>query len=289
MGGNVKIGDHVAQPIKITPEFIEDIRSDIISVMYSIGYRIRQDKLFSCYGAGGILNLDCFTGSITHLMSGRIPEKELLKYKPTFGDVDIQVDRSCEYILKDLFQPGFQAGPYEYRGRSNHGNETSVLMQHRVTGEIHQFDFQYVDQPGSEPQRFLHSSEWTDIRLGVKGAHHKLLLNAIGLDWWKFSIVNGLSTREPHLSPMAIQDPVIIYQRLFSWPDIGKSAPLHQAEKIKSFRGLCDLITQFFPAERQQRIYDKFAHDVAERVKDDAKANRIAKDYLREGLITCLV
>ena len=53
-------------------------------------------------------------------------------------------------------------------------------MKHE-NGQVHQVDFEGTDYHKDEPSefaKFSHSSHWHDTKAGIKGAHHKILLNA---------------------------------------------------------------------------------------------------------------
>jgi hypothetical protein len=126
-------------------------------------------------------------------------------------------------------------------------------MRHE-NGEHHQFDFQGVTHPGSESSRFLHGSSWQDTSAGIKGAHHKILLNAIGGDTHKFSITHGLRSRTDESDP-GVQHPRDVTRRLF-----GSNADHND---IHSFHGVTQLIKKHIPKDQHQAIYDKFKGSVS--------------------------
>lgn len=265
----MKVGEYQAVPIPLTYMGLNDLRADIIMFMFELG---RKLQLFD-----PIINLDCFTGSSYHLMSGQVDDHELCEVKQTLGDIDIQVPYGKKYQLEQFIVENQRIGMFTFKGTMKHGNEMSVLCKYANTADIHQIDFQFVDDPGSINQQFLHSAAWEDIKLGFKGAHHKLLLNAIGLDQYKFSIVNGLSSRSE--SGPATTHPNAVCTTLFGT----KSHYANNTNKIGSFVGTCELMKTYTDPKLHDDIFEKFCRDSNERIKD-REANNKAQIHLAKAL-----
>lgn len=266
MGGNVKVGAYVAQPFELDLCNINSTRFKILELMYTIS------RTFATFSSGKMLfgkhvNLDCFTGSSVHLLNSNLLDTQLLQYKPSFGDIDIQAHYSMKLQFEDFIKScikglddGSALGEFTCLAYSKHGNEISLLVRF-PDNKIHQIDFQFVDSPGFPHEQFLHSAAWEDIVLGIKGAHHKILLNALGLDKWKFSIINGLQPREQDYQT-TIKDPMRIQRTLFG--DFSMASGI----RCGSFVGLVDLVSKFTPRDKIIPIFVKFAEDARERVKD---------------------
>ncbi|MCA6386052.1 MAG: hypothetical protein IM620_21480, partial [Cytophagales bacterium] len=189
------------------------------------------------------------TGSSKHFADTRnISDEEFKKHKPTVGDVDVQISHNHKEKLDSVLKPGTKFGKHTVVGTKKHGNEISAVVRHD-NGEHHQIDFQGIEGSPSKSSEFLHSSDWEDTKHGIKGAHHKVLLNAVGGTSHKFSITHGLRSRTDESDP-GIKDPEKISGKLF-----GNKA---DHSKIHSFRGVSELIRDHIPKERHQEIYDKF-------------------------------
>lgn len=257
-GGNIKVGpkgqEVSAAPFPVTSGTRDQVKNDIHQALGAIHDSFHAQHGEHLFGkeqahlnAGKI-----YSGSTSDLMNGKIPHAEFAKHKPMVGDVDVQVDPEHKEKLAGTLGTGKRFGKYTVVGTKKHGNEISAVMRHD-NGEHHQVDFQGVHQPGSEASQFLHSSNWADTKAGIKGAHHKILLNAVGGDKQKFSITHGLRSRTDE-SDSGVQHPTDVSKRLF-----GAKA---DHEKIKSFQGVTELVKKHIPAEQHQAIYDKFKKGV---------------------------
>ena len=257
-GGNIKVGpkgqEVSAAPFPVTSGTRDQVKNDIHQALGAIHDNFHAEHGEHLFGKEQAhLNTGkIYSGSTSDLMNGKIPHAEFAKHKPMVGDVDVQVAPEHKEKLAGTLGTGKRFGKYTVVGTKKHGNEISAVMRHD-NGEHHQFDFQGVHQPGSEASHFLHSSNWTDTKVGIKGAHHKILLNAVGGDKQKFSITHGLRSRTDE-SDQGVQHPTDVSKRLF-----GANA---DHSKIHSFQGVTELIKKHIPTEQHQAIYDKFKSGV---------------------------
>jgi len=184
MGGNVKIGSYRADRIEFTKESLGALKNSIYDMLCDLEFDYDASELL--YHPDFIP----FSGSSKYLMEDPL----IYQYKTSVGDIDIQIHESKRDKLQVLLEPGKVYGTYEVVGTKAHGNELSALM--RTGTKIHQFDFQFSAYPGTVHEMFLHSSPLEDLKLGISGVYHKLMINALGLDKYKFSITHGLRLRE---------------------------------------------------------------------------------------------
>jgi hypothetical protein len=148
-------------------------------------------------------------------------------------------------------------------------------MQHK-NGEIHQVDIESAHYHHDEPShfdQFAHNASWQDTQHGIKGVHHKQLINATGGAKHKFSILHGLGSRETK-DPHWTNDTKEITHKLFS-----KRA---NEKDLHSFHGVTQLIKKHIPASEHQKIYDKFKSDVTKTNKGINNAHALA--HLRQHL-----
>jgi len=274
-GGNIKIGDVSAAPFSVTEknrsERVKDAK-DALSELHDSFHNEHGEHLFG-KDKKGLASGSIFAGSTRQLMDPKISDSEFAKHKSTVGDMDVQVMKDHGDKLTSHLTPGKRFGKYTVVGTKKHGNEISAVMKHD-NGEHHQFDFEKVHYENSEPtpaEQFLHSANWEDTKAGIKGAHHKILLNAAGGTTHKFSISHGLRSRTDESDPGA-QHPNDVSARMF-----GNNA---DHSKVTSFLGVSDLINNHIPKEQHQAIYDKFKEGVS-RLKVD---NEPALAHLRKTL-----
>ena len=276
-GGNIKVktpeGEVSAAPFKVSQRSQQ--KDDAREALSDIHHAFHQEHGEHLFGKNqkGLRSGSIFGGSTRQFMDDKIGDDEFKKHKPTVGDFDVQVAHDHKDKLSSTMKPGRKFGKYTVVGMKKHGNENSAVMRHE-NGEHHQFDFEGTDYEGDEPTKasqFLHSSDWEDTKAGIKGAHHKILLNATGGDTHKFSITHGLRSRTDE-SDKGTKEPEEVSRRLFG--DDADHSHIH------SFLGVSHLIKKHIPKERHQEIYDKFKSGLKS-VKAD---NGPALEHLRKTL-----
>lgn len=258
-GGNIKVGEHEAAPFKMTAENRDSRVKDIHDSMHELNKSFRAEHGHDLFHGGKAH----YGGSSMQLMDKNIPAAEFAKHKPQVGDVDVHVPHEHGDKLHAHLKTGARFGKYTVAGTKKHGIDVSAVMQHD-NGELHQIDF-IKGKHGRAEQSFLHSSHWDDVKRGVKGSHHKLLLNVAAGDTHKFSISGGLKSRTDE-NDKGHQHPDKISKALF-----GKDA---DHSKIHSFHGLAELVRDHIPASKHQDIYNRFksSTDRAGRDTDHTKA-----------------
>lgn len=279
-GGNITFGKKgdpnapVASPFPVTAKTRSAVRSDIHDALSSIHDSFHKKTGEHLFGDNKqrLNDGSAYAGSTHDLMGSHVSDQEFAKYKPSVGDIDVQIPHEHKDTLADHFQPGQKYGKFKIVGVKKHGNETSIGMRHADNGIIHQVDFQGVHNPGSEEDRFLHNSSWADTKAGMKGLHHKFLINAVGGQTHKFSITHGLRSRTDESDP-GVKHPDAISSKLFG--------PKADHSKIRSFLGTVDLIKKHIPKERHQEIYDKFKDSLKSKKDTDHSA---ALTHMRKHL-----
>lgn len=258
-GGNIKVGpkgqETSAAPFRVTAKDRARRRADVHGALSSIHDEFHKTHGEHLFGEKKQLlkTGHAFTGSTSDFMGKAVKHADFAKHKPSVGDVDVQVTKDHKDKLAAVLTPGKRHGKYTVVGTKKHGNEISAVMKHD-NGEHHQFDFQGVHKPGSEAERFLHSSNWGDTQKGIKGAHHKILLNAVGGDTHKFSITHGLRSRTND-EDEGVAHPHDVTRGLF-----GGTADHND---IHSFHGVTNLIKKHKSKAEQRAIYTKFKDSVS--------------------------
>lgn len=256
-GGNAKTASgEKAEPLHAKDrEFHQKEIHHALSHLHDSFHQEHSENLFG-KGKKALHSGSAYSGSSKHLMSKNISNEEFAKHKPTSGDIDTQIPSHLKDKLAEHLNKHKQFGNYHVEAVHKHGTEISAVMKHQQTGHRHQIDFEGVRYHHDEPEKsegFLHSSDWEDTKHGIKGAHHKMLLNAAGGATHKFSIVNGLQSREDK-EDKGVREPEHVAKKLF-----GDKA---DASKIHSFLGTADLIKKHLSPSQHQQIVDKFAESV---------------------------
>ena len=192
MGGNVKLE---------TGERAEKINIGIMNSEVFSSYKFelymmlqRFNSMFS-YTTGKKLweNFDelyssgeMFSGS-TRLMFKK-PFSQFAMYKPTVGDIDIQVPNELMNTLKAFLEnnKNSQFGSFKYLGFTNAGMQLNCLFEapdkFKLFSKYVQVDFEGTEFENGKPTLFSsfgHYSSWTDVKAGIKGFANKYLLRAL--------------------------------------------------------------------------------------------------------------
>lgn len=147
-----------------------------------------------------LLDGSVFNGSTSYIMNQELSDEEVVKYKPSAGDIDIMVPVGTKenlWHLLDSYEGKEIVSGVRYAG-SNKPSVSSIGSQINCVfvvdfGDLRvpiQVDFEFVPFAGATPTewaRFSHSSSFADAKEGIKAVHHKFLIRAL---------VGGASARE---------------------------------------------------------------------------------------------
>jgi hypothetical protein len=270
-GGNVKVGSVEAAPFPVSEKTRASVRNDAHKALSDLHDSFHKETGNQLFGKGkkALHNASAFAGSTRQLMGSEISDKDFAKHKRDVGDFDVFVPKEHKEALHKHVKEGMKFGNYTVAAK----NKSSMLLKHK-NGQTHQFDMigsEYKKDEPTKGEQFSHSSNWSDTEKGIKGAHHKILINATGLDRHKFSITHGIRSRTDDSDP-GNKDPEHVSKTLFG--NKANHADVH------SFTGVADLIKKHVPPSDHQAIYDKFKTDVAGKKFD----NKPALEHLRKTL-----
>jgi hypothetical protein len=180
----------------------EELRRSVIEALKSLDNHFKREHghpLWDARTRDDILGSGfAFNGSSAHLFAPRerMPDEEFIKYKPTVGDIDLTVP---EERMDELFttlahledQPLNDRITFIGHNKKSPGSDQiNALFTYtwdpvapEGEGDIFfQIDFEGSEYEGGKPSewaRFSHSSSWRDIKAGIKGLAHKILLFSI--------------------------------------------------------------------------------------------------------------
>jgi len=146
-----------------------------------------------------------FSGSVKNLMN--VPLTEFVKFKKSIGDVDLLVDVKTDksLFMNFLNTKGFSvARPVCAKAVFNKIH--SVFdFGFEPSFKLVQVDFDFVEFENGVPSEFsvfANSSPWVDVKKGIKGAFHKILLYALVSQSescpgrYSFNVIKGLKDLE---------------------------------------------------------------------------------------------
>lgn len=133
-----------------------------------------------------------FNGSSSFILSEKFSDQEILKFKPTMGDIDIAIPSERAETLFELLgklQGRQVTRNVEFVGMnrtssSSLGTQINCIFRFLDLVEyLVQVDFEFLpfeeDGNPTEWARFSHSSSFDDAKDGVKAVHHKYLIRAL--------------------------------------------------------------------------------------------------------------
>jgi len=142
-----------------------------------------------------------FNGSTSFIMDPELSDEEVIKYKPSAGDLDIAVPEELKEEIwtyldkmegKDIIPGATYMGSNKPSVSSIGDQINSVFVVDFPNGQRAscQVDFEFLPFEGSKPTewaKFSHSSSFVDSKAGTKAVHHKYLIRAL---------VGGASVRD---------------------------------------------------------------------------------------------
>ena len=242
------------------------------------------------------------SGSAEGYMDPNISHERFAKAKPTMGDFDVQVPKEHREKLQQHLQPGQVHGQFKVVHVRNSGSQDHAIVQHLGTGQHHQIDFEPVhyDKETQQPnafERFAHNSHINDLEQGLKGVHHKYLMQSIPQAHSKPAIISKMAGRgkaraevreEGNVAPHSFSVDKGMRQK---WKQVGtqdgkpvvQEQPSKGAEYSKDlptiyknlfnregneqdiqdmhhFGGLVDHIKKHIPQEHHGKIFDAFVN-----------------------------
>jgi len=179
MGGNVKVDGQGSEPLNIKNR--KERRNDLTRMFHSIN-KSADHKIWG-YGMKSINDASAFSGSTAHFMGKDLDDEALGKLKKSFGDVDVMVPKEHADIVKAALQPGTKHGKFTVVGTKQLGGQVSAIVKHD-DGKNHQVDFEFKDfdkdtQSPTDFAKFSQNSHIDDLKAGLKGTAHKVLLLAL--------------------------------------------------------------------------------------------------------------
>ena len=281
-----------SQPIDLTQHSRLNVQNDVRNFLHSVNNTHKNQFGSDLFGRNGesINTGTAFAGSTHHLFDSSISDKEHNQYKPSVGDIDTMYKEENKPTLEKILTPGSKHGVYTIVGTKKYGSQMSAIVRHD-NGEHHQIDFEPAKYEGNEPSdwnKFSHSSNWEDVKKGIKGSQHKMLLGSLTaahgnvgiirnkagdqdgfLENDTFSVDKGLRPRYQSIGTDENDKSIVkelqpkdatyttnvpeIYEKL-----IGKPPSGDDLEKFGSFQGLTGLIKKHLSPEQRSRVFDKY-------------------------------
>ncbi len=301
-GGNVQIGNVSADRINLAAIDRDDIVKKIGRTL--LVFNLRFARKFK----QPIWNNDLFTskkflsGSAFHFFNKAIPSDQFRSIKPTVGDIDTQIDAKLAPFVETFLDSitGDKFGYATFVGYKKSAGQFITLWSFENPKINVQIDLEMVEFDKGAPtdwSQFSHSSDWEDMRAGVKGVFHKYIIRALTTKTLReviilkgkketptkttltdlaFSVGNGLRVKiEPVMDGVKIKE--IDGLRVFKEIPTGKSSYVTdltamfemlfgrvpsrtEIELFGSFVGCLELAKKYFSKQELDKVVLGFAH-----------------------------
>lgn len=190
-------GERVSDSINTSRR--DEEKNHFVDMFHSINNGFQKHHGHSLFG-NALKNNTFASGSSEVYNNPNISTERFKKAKPTMGDYDVQIPKEHKQKLEDYLQPGQSHGNFTITHVSKGKSQVHAIVRHNKTGQHHQVDFEPVeyDEQSQEPkpfEKFAHNSHISDLEQGLKGVHHKLLVQSVYSAHAKPSIISRMVGR----------------------------------------------------------------------------------------------
>lgn len=183
-GGNVQIGDVSAERIDLSKIDRNFIVTRINRTLQMVNLQFQKKYGLPLWNKQLFDSKKFLSGSAFHFFNKAISTPEFVKYKNTVGDIDTQVDKAQETNIKEFLDSivGQKFGYVSLVGYKTSAGQYITLWAFDQPKINIQIDLELVDFNEGSPtewSQFSHSSDWNDMKEGIKGVFQKYLLRAM--------------------------------------------------------------------------------------------------------------
>ena len=243
MGGNAIFNGKFATPIVIENHSDrQKIQCDVYDLLREVDDHVKA--ITDDYLWMGKYYYEYAAGSTFHLLDEKRSTADLLKYKDTFGDIDIQFDKNRlgDLIMTLVHMGKSFSNKWKLQGFENKFDTVVTLWTDRTTLQNIQVDFECVDHSGYYPTewaRFSRSSAWEDLEHHIKGFAHKLVFRAItACDLFETNIQLKTKTVRRKITPVVFSPKGARVKYRYLGPDLYEEIPMDESYLIKDVEGL---------------------------------------------------
>jgi hypothetical protein len=200
MGGHSRIIDRhtgtiigYANKIDLTKVHRSFLVEDLYQLLLRLSISLEKQSADRILYNNSRTDLDVISSGSTKFLFSLITDETFIKYKPVVGDIDIMVNKDIKKDFETFLQTiegKHITDNFGYLGqdRTNFNHTCLTVFQYTYYNKSIkyntniQIDFEYVDFCEGRPTEFAqlsHNSDWLDIKEGIKGFAHKMLLTNI--------------------------------------------------------------------------------------------------------------
>ena len=186
-GGNLSIGDKKADEIDLKVHNRTFMVGLLDKLLNDIDRAFKARTKTPMWSPELLKNKQFLGGSSLHFFNTKgISDEEFVKNKPKVGDIDTQIDKNLEGQVEEFLNSiiNKKIGDTVFLGFSRGNEQFNGLFEFENPPVKIQIDFEfgrYAPETNAPDDwyRFSHSSDWDDVKAGIKGVMHKYLYRAL--------------------------------------------------------------------------------------------------------------
>ena len=186
-GGNLSIGDKKADEIDLKVQNRSFMVKLLDKLLTDIDNAFKARNKVPMWSPELLKSKQFLGGSSLHFFNtDGISDEEFAKYKPKVGDIDTQIDKNLEGQVEEFLNSitNKKIGDAVFLGFSRGNEQYNGLFEFENPPMKIQIDFEFgkYNPETNTPDdwyRFSHSSDWDDVKAGIKGVFHKYIYRAL--------------------------------------------------------------------------------------------------------------
>ena len=186
-GGNLSIGDKKADEIDLKVHNRTFMVGLLDKLLNDIDRAFKARTKTPMWSPELLKNKQFLGGSSLHFFNTKgISDEEFAKNKPKVGDIDTQIDKNLEGQVEEFLTSitNKKIGDAVFLGFSRGNEQYNGLFEFENPPVKIQIDFEFgkYNPETNTPDdwyRFSHSSDWEDVKAGIKGVFHKYIYRAL--------------------------------------------------------------------------------------------------------------
>ena len=186
-GGNLSIGDKKADEIDLKVHNRTYMVGLLDKLLNDIDRAFKAKTKTPMWSPELLKSKQFLGGSSLHFFDTKgISDEEFVKNKPKVGDIDTQIDKNLEGQVEEFLNSitNKKIGDAVFLGFSRGNEQFNGLFEFENPPVKIQIDFEFgkYNPETNTPDdwyRFSHSSDWEDVKAGIKGVFHKYIYRAL--------------------------------------------------------------------------------------------------------------
>lgn len=202
-GGNVKIKNKTAEDIDLTVHNRDSISEVIMGNIVEFNKAFKDELGLYIWKPSVLKAGKVFSGSTKHFFDDKISTEDFVEMKKSVGDIDLMVDENLKIRITKFVENNedYDFGSMTLVGNKKSGDQLITLWEMKEPKLNLQIDLEFVKYSEDKPAKwseFSHSSALEDLKAGIKGVFHKLLMSSL-LGPKKTDVILQMKTKQKEI------------------------------------------------------------------------------------------